>query len=142
MRQVKMLCMLFCFINIGFAGYFPWSVHTQHSHTAVNDFHSIKSRNIGNGSASAYIYLSKLCSLECDLMIVKNLPYSCNIFCICIIRTGFSSGSCKFVQNNSSSQKCRIFLSNASAYAGSKPALTSEDSMLQFLRTLRSVRSE
>lgn len=48
------------------------------------------------------------CSLEKYIVIVENLADSCHILSVSIIGTGFSAGSGKLVQHNTSSKICRI----------------------------------
>ena len=59
------------------------------------------------------INLTKFCCLECNIAVIKNLAYLCHVFCICIIGTGFSSCSCKFVKNDTTAKICCIFLFEA-----------------------------
>ena len=83
-------------------------MHAENRYAAVDYFHFIKSSNISDGSAAAHIYLAKLCSLEKYIVIVENLADSCHILSVSIIGTGFSAGSSKLVQHNTSSKICRI----------------------------------
>ena len=83
-------------------------MHTQHCHATVDNLHSVKRRNISDGSASAKINLSKLCCLESNIVIIKNPANSCNVLCIGIVGTGFSSCPGELVKNNTASKICCI----------------------------------
>ena len=83
-------------------------MHTENRNTAVNYFHTIKSCDKSDGSAAANVNLTKLSSLEANLMVVKNSADSCNILSIGIIGSGFSTGTCKLVENNTSSKISRV----------------------------------
>lgn len=45
-------------IQICLTDNFPRSVHVQHRHTAIDDFHAVQRRNVGDGAASAVIHLA------------------------------------------------------------------------------------
>ena len=69
--QQKCLICFLSFVNICLTCHFPWCMHTEHCHTAVNDFHSIKCCDISDCSASAYINFTKLSCLERNFMLSK-----------------------------------------------------------------------
>ena len=73
------LISLFRLINIRLAVTSQGGVHTEDSHAAVNNFHSVKSGDIGDGSASAHVDFAQFRSLEGYIVIVKDFSYSCHI---------------------------------------------------------------
>ena len=85
-------------------------MHIQNCHTAVDDLHTVICQNVSDGSATTLVYLAQLRGLESHLMFIQNSSEFCHIFRIGIIGAALSSGTCIFVEHQSSSEICGIFL--------------------------------
>ena len=74
-------------------------------HTAIDHFHSEVCKNVCDCSAAAGIDLAHLCQLECNLIFIKYMSQFCNVLCIGIIRSTFSSGSRMLIEHHTFSKE-------------------------------------
>ena len=77
---------------------------------AVDHFHTVQCRDISNCSASSDIYLSKLCRLECYLMLFKQGTNRSKILSICIVTSTLSARACILIEYESFSEISAVLL--------------------------------
>jgi len=79
-------------------------MHAEDGHAAVDHVHAVQGSDISNRSAAADIHLSKLRSLEKDIVVIKHPADRGDILCVGIIGPGFAAGAGELVQDNSSAK--------------------------------------
>lgn len=90
----------FRFVNISFGADFPWRMHIMQSHTAVDHFHAIVGKDIGDGSAASLIDLAQFTGLVFDISFFHDGAQLSQIFRIRIIASAFSSGTGIFIEDD------------------------------------------
>ena len=60
-------------------------MHIENCNSTVDNFHAIKRKDISDGSATTYIYLTKLSCLIEYIVFLKNSSETSDILCIGII---------------------------------------------------------
>ena len=90
----------------------------QHCYAAVHHFHTVQRRDVGNGSASAHIDLSKLCCLEGHPAAVKHIAKLRQIFRVRVIAALFPQEPVYLFSTRPFPEICRRFSSQRKLHTG------------------------
>ena len=85
-------------ISIGLADKFNRCVHGKHWHTTVYHLSAAIGENICDGTATAFVYTTKLTGLPRHIVVLKGTAKLSEEFGVGIVGTAFAAGTGKFAQ--------------------------------------------
>lgn len=106
-------------IQVGFVDDLQRGVHGENGYAAVDDFHAVQSADIGDGAAAALIYLAQLGGLIVDIVPVKKIPQTADVFGVGIVAAALAPGAGIFVEAYPTAQEGGVLLSKQPAKLGS-----------------------